>query len=116
MITDLESWLGYSGSLVRDDSQLHDYAFVETSPSHSHCEDLEAVGSFNITCLLSSTRYLKCDINIHGVGNWSYSLMFTSIPCGCLITGNVFDTIKLVRNASMVVCYVILFADNLTMK
>ncbi|XP_047174701.1 uncharacterized protein LOC124842286 isoform X2 [Vigna umbellata] len=43
----LERWLGYSGSLVRDDSQLHDSAFGDTSTLSSplnvlvSCEDLE---------------------------------------------------------------------------
>ena len=70
--TGLENWLGYSGSLVGYDSQPYDSAFVETSTSSFplnesvSCEDLEGVGSFNTTCLLSSTHYLKSDIYIYG--------------------------------------------------
>ncbi|KAK7406343.1 hypothetical protein VNO78_07966 [Psophocarpus tetragonolobus] len=122
--TDLENWLGYSGSLVGDDSQPHDPAFVETPTSSFplnksvSCEDLEGVGSFNTTCLLSSTHYLKSDILIYGVGNLEI-LSDVSLLCpveGCMITINVSGNIKLGQNASIVAGSVVLSAANLTME
>ncbi|XP_027360081.1 uncharacterized protein LOC113868583 [Abrus precatorius] len=122
--TILEDWLGYSGSFVRDDSQLHDSALVEASTSSFSlnesvsCEDFEGVGSFNTTCLLSSTHYLKSDIYIYGVGNLEI-LSDVSLSCpveGCMITVNVSGNIKLGQNASIVAGSVVLSAANLTME
>ncbi|CAJ1928823.1 unnamed protein product [Sphenostylis stenocarpa] len=122
--TSIENWLGFSGSLVGDYSQLHDSAFVETSTSSFplnvsvSCEDLKGVGSFNTTCLLSSTHYLKSDINIYGVGNLEL-LSDVSLLCpveGCMITANVSGNIKLGQNASIVAGSVVLSAANLTME
>jgi len=122
--TGLESWLGFSGSLMRDDSQLQDSAFVDTStlsfPLNVFvtCEDLEGVGSFNTTCLLSSTHYLKSDINIYGVGNLEL-LSDVSLLCpveGCMISVNVSGNIKLGQNASIVAGSVVLSSANLTME
>ncbi|KAJ1391749.1 hypothetical protein SESBI_36409 [Sesbania bispinosa] len=121
--TGLEDWLAYSGSLVRDNSQLYDSVFAETSTSSFllnepvSCEDLEGVGSFNTTCLLSSTHYVKSDIYIYGVGNLEI-LSHVSLLCpveGCMITVNVSGNIKLGQNASIVAGTVVLSAANLTM-
>lgn len=122
--TGLEDWLGYSESLVRDNSQLNDSAFVETSTSSVSltksvsCEDLEGVGSFNTTCLLSSIHYLNYDIYIYGVGNLEI-LSHVSLLCpveGCMITVNVSGNIKLGQNASIIAGSVVLSAANLTME
>lgn len=121
--TGLEVFLSYTDSLIRDDSQLDDFAFAETSilslstNESVSCEDLEGVGSFNTTCLLSSTHYLKSDILIYGVGNLEI-LSHVSLICpvdGCLIKVNVSGNIKLGQNASIVAGSVILSAANVTM-
>ncbi|OIW10867.1 hypothetical protein TanjilG_27813 [Lupinus angustifolius] len=122
--TGLEDWLGYSKSLVRDNSILHDFVFVGTSPSsYSNndsvsCEDLEGVGSFNTTCLLSSTHYLNSDVYVYGVGNLEI-LSHVSLLCpveGCMITVNVSGNIKLRQNASIIAGSVVLSAANLSME
>lgn len=121
--TGLEHWLGYAESLVRDNSQLDDSAFADTSTlslplnESVSCEDLEGVGSFNTTCLLSSTHYLKTDILIYGVGNLEI-LSHVSLLCpmeGCMITVNVSGNIKLGQNASIIAGSVVLSAANVTM-
>ncbi|CAI8589076.1 unnamed protein product [Vicia faba] len=120
--TGSEVFLGYTDSLIRDDSQLDDFAFAETSTlslsmKSVSCEDLEGVGSFNTTCLLSSTHYLKSDILIYGLGNLEI-LSHVSLLCpidGCMITVNVSGNIKLGQNASIVAGSVILSAANVTM-
>lgn len=122
--TGLKDWLSYSESLVKDDSQLDGSALAETStlsfPLNKAvcCEDLEGVGSFNTTCLLSSTHYLKSDILIYGVGNLEI-LSHVSLLCpveGCMITVNVSGNIKLGQNASIVAGSVVLSAANVTME
>ncbi|KAL1354456.1 uncharacterized protein [Arachis hypogaea] len=122
--TGLEDWLGYSGSLLRYKSQLSGSAFAETSTSSFSliesvsCEDLEGVGSFDTTCLLSSTHTLNHDINIFGVGNLEI-LSHVSLLCpveGCTITVNVSGSIKLGQNASIIAGSVVLSAANLTME
>ncbi|KAE9613113.1 hypothetical protein Lal_00027691 [Lupinus albus] len=122
--TDLEDWLGYSKSLVSDSSVLHDYVLVGRSPTSFSindsvsCEDLEGVGSFNTTCLLSSTHYLNSDIYVYGVGNLEI-LSHVSLLCpveGCMITVNVSGNIKLRQNASIIAGSVVLSAANLSME
>ncbi|XP_057449726.1 uncharacterized protein LOC130740994 isoform X1 [Lotus japonicus] len=122
--TALQTWLSYSGSLVRDDSAFHASEFAKTSTlrlplnESVSCEDLEGVGSFNTTCLLSSSHYLKSDIYIYGVGNMEI-LSHVSLSCpveGCMITVNVSGNVKLGQNASIVAGTVVLSASNLTME
>lgn len=122
--TGLQTWLSYSGSLVRDDSAFHGSEFAKTSTlrlplnESVSCEDLEGVGSFNTTCLLSSSHYLKSDIYIYGVGNMEI-LSHVSLSCpveGCMITVNVSGNVKLGQNASIVAGTVVLSASNLTME
>lgn len=121
--TDLEDWLGHSASHLSDFSQFHDSVSVEISTSFPlnesvSCEDLEGVGSFNTTCLLSSTFYLNSDIHIYGVGNLEI-LPHALISCpveGCTIIFNMSGNIKLGQYASIVAGSVVLSAANLTME
>lgn len=122
MNTGSEDWLGHSGS--SDFTRIHDSVSVETStysfPTNGSvsCEDLEGVGSFNTTCLLSSTFYLNSSIHIYGVGNLEI-LPRASISCpveGCAIIFNMSGNIKLGQYASIVAGSVVLSAANLTME
>ncbi|KAF7810029.1 uncharacterized protein G2W53_036772 [Senna tora] len=119
-----KDWLSHSESLVSDLTQLRDFVSVDISTSSSplndsiSCEDLNGVGSFNTTCLLSSTFYLNSDIHIYGVGNLEI-LSHASISCpveGCTIIFNMSGNIKLGQYASIVAGSVILSAANLTME
>lgn len=115
--TNLELLLGSTESLINDDSQLDDFAFAKTLNESVSCEDLEGVGSFNTTCLLSSTHYLKSDILIYGTGNLEI-LSHVSLLCPaeeCMITVNVSGNIKLGQNSSIVASSVIISAANVTM-
>ncbi|XP_028772845.1 uncharacterized protein LOC114729995 isoform X1 [Neltuma alba] len=122
--TGSEDQLGQSGSLVSDFSPFHHSVSVQISSASFplnesvSCEDLEGVGSFNTTCLLSSTFHLDSDIHIYGVGNLEI-LPHASISCpveGCTIIFNMSGNIKLGQYASIVAGSVVLSAANMSME
>ncbi|KAK4802153.1 hypothetical protein SAY86_000356 [Trapa natans] len=80
------------------------------------CEDLEGVGSFNTTCLLSANLYLSSDLFIYGLGNIEI-LPHVCISClidGCTISFNVSGYVRIGQHASMIAGSVILNAANIT--
>lgn len=80
------------------------------------CEDLEGVGSFNTTCLLSANLYLSSDIFLYGLGNIEI-LPHVYISClieGCTISFNVSGYVRIGQNAAIVAGSVVLSAANIT--
>lgn len=118
-----EDLLGQPESLASKFSQFSRSVSVQISPSSFplnesvSCEDLDGVGSFNTTCLLSSNFHLDSDIHIYGVGNLEI-LPHASISCpveGCTIIFNMSGNIKLGQSASIVAGSVVLSAANMSM-
>lgn len=80
------------------------------------CEDLEGVGSFNTTCLLSANLYLSSDLFICGLGNIEI-LPHVCISCliqGCTISFNVSGYVRIGQNAAIIAGSVIFSSANLT--
>ncbi|KAJ7952625.1 Glycine-rich protein [Quillaja saponaria] len=120
----LEDWLGDSRSTMNNKSEVNDSMYVQTSTYSSplndsvSCENLEGVGSFNTTCLLSSTFYLNSDLYIYGTGNLEIlpSVLISCPIDGCVITFNMSGNVKVGQHASIVAGTVVLSAANLSME
>ncbi|XP_050220602.1 uncharacterized protein LOC126670974 isoform X2 [Mercurialis annua] len=117
------NWLYNSGSISSNGSKIGTFSSAQPRkfsffPNYRvSCEDLDGVGSFNLTCLLKSSLYLNSDLYVYGTGNLDI-LSHVSIVCpleGCMITFNMSGNVKLGQYASVVAGSVGFAAANLTM-
>lgn len=105
------------GTQTSASSRLQELRFSSQTADFASCEDLEGVGSFDTTCLLSSNLHMNGDIYVVGAGNLEI-LPYVSIVCpveGCTISFNLSGTVKVGQNAAIVSGTVIFSAVNLTM-
>ncbi|CAA2974478.1 transmembrane [Olea europaea subsp. europaea] len=114
----------HSGSFLSDGTQTsassrpEELRFSSQTADFASCEDLEGVGSFNSTCLLSSNLHINADIYVVGSGNLEI-LPHVSIVCpveGCTISFKLSGSVKVGQNATIVSGTVIFSAFNLTME
>jgi len=89
---------------------------ISLSADMVSCEDLQGVGSFDTTCLLSSNVYLSSSIYALGAGNLEI-LPHVSIACpikDCSISLNLSGNVKLGSDAAIIAGSVVIAAHSLS--
>lgn len=99
-------------------ARLQNLRFSGREDDFVSCEDLKGSGSFNNTCILSSSQYRLSNIYVVGSGNLEI-LPHVEIAClveGCTISFNLSGTIKVGHHAAVVASTLVLSATNLTLE